>query len=219
VSSLGVDYEPLTSFASKIGNTTAGEIGKFILFKIFDSHGMVDWLQSRPLIDWKSDLRRNDEALRQRLPSLQRFSFDNIDMMSNWITNCKTNHPQCKVGTISWCPSRLLDVGTSHEPPYIRLIETGGVKVPLRYVALSHMWGKLVPLRALKANYTDLKSKLSWLKLSKNFREAVVVTRASGLRYLWIDSLCIIQDDPEDWRREARSMFQVYSSAEVTVVA
>jgi hypothetical protein len=142
--------------------------------------------------------------------------------MSKWIAECKLDHPQCLTGIIDWCPSRVLDTGNPGEPPTVCLIETAKLAVPLNYTALSHMWGDVnyyAPLRTLKSNYEDLKSNIPMSNLPKNFKEAVVLTRALGLRYLWIDSLCIIQDDAEDWRGEAATMFQVYSAAEVTIVA
>ncbi|KAF2683898.1 HET-domain-containing protein [Lentithecium fluviatile CBS 122367] len=55
--------------------------------------------------------------------------------------------------------------------------------------------------------------------LSKTFKDAVVATRRLGLQYLWIDSLCIIQDSEDDWRREAASMASVYNNAVVTIAA
>lgn len=55
--------------------------------------------------------------------------------------------------------------------------------------------------------------------LPQSFRDAVDVTRMLGLRYLWIDSLCIIQDSPEDWDEEASHMADVYSNAYCTIAA
>src|ERR1700712_3169166 len=52
-----------------------------------------------------------------------------------------------------------------------------------------------------------------------NFRDAVKVTRALGLRYIWIDSLCIIQDSFADWQYESQRMAQVYANAYITIVA
>ncbi|EPE31036.1 hypothetical protein GLAREA_04003 [Glarea lozoyensis ATCC 20868] len=154
------------------------------------------------------------------IPSRQTLGLENVNLMTQWIAECKLDHPQCLAGMINWCPSRVLDTGSPSEPPNVRLIETADFPVP--YTALSHMWGDVnyyAPLRAFKSNYDDLKTNIPMSNLPRNFKEAVVLTRALGLRYLWIDSLCIIQDDAEDWRREAATMFQVYSAAEVTIVA
>lgn len=53
----------------------------------------------------------------------------------------------------------------------------------------------------------------------KTFRDAIEITRALEIPYLWIDSLCIVQDDQEDWKIESRLMEQVYSNAYVTIAA
>ena len=55
--------------------------------------------------------------------------------------------------------------------------------------------------------------------LPLTFRDAIFVTRKLGFKYLWIDSLAIIQDDADDWRREAASMAAIYSNASVTIAA
>lgn len=53
----------------------------------------------------------------------------------------------------------------------------------------------------------------------KTFLDAIVVTKALGLRYLWIDSLCIIQDDEDDWLAESKTMGTLYERAVITLAA
>jgi hypothetical protein len=86
------------------------------------------------------------------------------------------------------------------------------------------MWGDPTqghapPLRTLKANYTMMLSGIPRQMMSKNFVDAVIVTRQLGLQYIWIDSLCIVQDSPEDWHSEAATMYKVYKVADITIVA
>ncbi|KAK0104261.1 hypothetical protein ONS96_005353 [Cadophora gregata f. sp. sojae] len=81
------------------------------------------------------------------------------------------------------------------------------------------MWGKIIPLRTLQGSYQELKSGIPMWRLSKNFAHAIIITRELKLRYLWIDSLCIIQDLASDWNKEAATMHKVYSHVEVTIVA
>src|SRR6187402_3786126 len=119
--------------------------------------------------------------------------------MNNWINECKSSHTECLLANPTWVPSRLLDVGPGDGSQHPRLVETTSSHMREPYAALSHMWGDLIPLRALASNYGDLKSGIPVWKLSKNFANAVTVTRALGLRYVWIDSLCIIQDVGADW--------------------
>jgi hypothetical protein len=84
------------------------------------------------------------------------------------------------------------------------------------------MWGdlsKIPPLRTLASRYEAMKSGIPVWELSMNFADTVAVARKLGLRYIWIDSLCIIQDSPSDWDREAATMHEVYKYAEVTIAA
>lgn len=112
-----------------------------------------------------------------------------------------------------------MDVGPLDGSKLPALVETKNRDIQGPYAALSHMWGSSIPLRTLKANYEELKVGIPMWKLSKNFAQAVILTRELGLRHLWIDSLCIIQDLPSDWKKEAATMHQVYSHAELTIVA
>ncbi|KAE8372075.1 hypothetical protein BDV26DRAFT_298206 [Aspergillus bertholletiae] len=59
--------------------------------------------------------------------------------------------------------------------------------------------------------------KLSWL--SPTFREAIKFTRGIGLQYIWIDALCILQDDADDWARESEKMADIYRNAYITLNA
>jgi hypothetical protein len=60
---------------------------------------------------------------------------------------------------------------------------------------------------------------IDFLTLPKTFQDAVIITRRLGLRYLWIDSLCIIQDSISDWEEESSSMGQYYRNAQFTIAA
>lgn len=55
--------------------------------------------------------------------------------------------------------------------------------------------------------------------LPQNFQDAIITVRTLGLRYLWIDALCIIQDSAQDWEHEAAQMGTVYNSAYLTIAA
>jgi hypothetical protein len=88
-----------------------------------------------------------------------------------------------------------------------------------RYVCLSHCWGKVQLIRALKDNIEDIKNGISFASLPKTFQDAIQITRHLGIRYLWIDSLCIIQDDEDDWEREASQMAAVYGNSYLTIAA
>jgi hypothetical protein len=132
-------------------------------------------------------------------------------------------------------PTRLLDVGCA-DASVIQLVETGDYPRDTSYCALSHCWGDSQPLRLTRTTATSLKTGIQLTELPKTFRDTIYVARKMQVQYLWIDSLyvaykhlifaspltllsCIIQDDPEDWQREAAQMRDVYSRAICCVAA
>ncbi|KAH8884189.1 HET-domain-containing protein, partial [Thozetella sp. PMI_491] len=87
------------------------------------------------------------------------------------------------------------------------------------YAALSHCWGGANPLRTTKSTLQSHQASVQFGPDSLTFAQAADVTRSLGIRYLWIDSLCIVQDDRDDWEAEAAKMKQVYRDATVTLSA
>jgi len=68
-------------------------------------------------------------------------------------------------------------------------------------------------------NLQDMQEDIPFNSLSRTFQEAIFTTRRLGFRYLWIDSLCIIQDSREDWRKESVLMSTVYSGSQLNLAA
>ena len=68
-------------------------------------------------------------------------------------------------------------------------------------------------------NIEELKKHIPFNRLPQTFKDAVTATRALNIRYLWIDSLCIIQEDPEDWKIEAARMEEVFTAAYCTIAS
>jgi hypothetical protein len=151
-------------------------------------------------------------------------SHDTFITIRTWIDTCVDTHPACKksisgdvVPLITRLPTRVIDVGPSDgsESPY--LLETKGLDG--KYIALSHCWGgracTMTTTSSLNSHYQRIRINM----LSKTHKEAIATTRELGLRYIWIDSLCIVQDDPEDWFREAHLMGSVFENAFCTIAA
>lgn len=115
-------------------------------------------------------------------------------------------------------PSRLLYVGLSDNLTCIRLVES--LPKIQKYVALSHCWGDQSSIcTTTKATFQDRAREIPWSSLSKTFQDAVSITRSLNISLLWIDSLCIIQDDAQDWQAESVKMAEVYSQAYLTISA
>jgi hypothetical protein len=87
------------------------------------------------------------------------------------------------------------------------------------WISLSHCWGSQPIVKTQKANFGSMCDKIPLDTLPKRFRDSVVLTRQLSIRYLWIDSICIIQDLTTDWEAEATKMADVYKGAYLTVVA
>ena len=120
-------------------------------------------------------------------------------LAASWLENCLANHPGCKYQRDE-ChrpPSHLIDVRDANgaRPPH--LWSPGTASVP--YIALSHRWGTGNQIVLTKASLPAMSQRIDLANLSQTFQDAIAITRLLGLRYLWIDSLCIIQDSMASW--------------------
>jgi Heterokaryon incompatibility protein (HET) len=139
------------------------------------------------------------------------------EILRHWIEKCCNSHSRCQPWKGAQLPTRVIDVGCSDGSEEPRLYnsrgESGG------YVALGHCWGGKLPLKTTTSNLNSHCRSIPLSNLPPTFRDAVLVTRAIGLQYLWIDALCIIQDSKDDWEAESLVMNDVYSAAHLVLVA
>ncbi|KAI2467835.1 heterokaryon incompatibility protein-domain-containing protein [Annulohypoxylon bovei var. microspora] len=133
------------------------------------------------------------------------------------LDQCLAKHNCGQSTTDPVLPTRVLDLGASDSA--IKLLEPApGTRA--RYVALSHCWGvRAKRLETKLGTLSSLKSRVPWTALPPVFQDAVTTTRCLGVRYLWIDSLCIVQDSAADWDLESSRMAAVYRDASATVAA
>jgi hypothetical protein len=147
-------------------------------------------------------------------------SKENLQLASSWLNDCISNHPQCRPAfdDENWAPSRLIYVG-SLDDPELRIVATSSLTDKVPYAALSHRWGST----EISILTSDLLSKyqkeIPPSDVSATVRDAAHATRSMELQYLWVDSLCIVQDDPEDWSQESASMAKVYGLSTCTFAA
>lgn len=87
------------------------------------------------------------------------------------------------------------------------------------YACLSYCWGGVSDMITTRATLYKRTLGIDWESLPKTFQHAIEFTRRMQINYLWIDALCIIQDDPEDWQREAARMGDIFSNAFFTISA
>ncbi|THV43742.1 hypothetical protein BGAL_0975g00010 [Botrytis galanthina] len=151
---------------------------------------------------------------------------ETFSLARRWIQDCAEHHPDCgSLSTPTWYPTRLLDSGPldSEENVLVRLCETGSstsiTKGP--YMTLSYCWGLEAPFTLTKQTHSALMSGIPLQKLPQGFRDAICICRGVGVRYLWIDALCIFQDkyDQSNWQREANQMHHIYCNSLCTISA
>lgn len=164
-----------------------------------------------------------------------------IGTVKSWIGRCGREH-DCYPAVPHFLPRRVIDVGFGPPYPDPRLYEPYQERA--HYVALSHCWGKKQSLTTERATLRARRQGFSLSVLPKTFRDAIYVTRELGIRFIWIDSICIIQDDrycmlfellegtclikaikPNanvhrlDWEIESSKMAAIYKSSYLTIAA
>ncbi|KAJ8111224.1 hypothetical protein OPT61_g6134 [Boeremia exigua] len=158
-------------------------------------------------------------------PATLNGKIDNLSLMKAWLLACNpvrrrpvpNNAPQ-------FLPTRLLDVQIfpRENGDSIRLVASQNIRAasPPGYLALSHCWGGIVPVRLETGNLKKwMTTGIVFETLPKTFRDAIQTTRQLGFRYIWIDSMCIIQNSDRDWKQEASLMAEVYGNAHCTLAA
>jgi hypothetical protein len=141
-----------------------------------------------------------------------------IELAKGWLKSCDTHHKVCERGRECCLPNRVLDLDPFGDHQNIRLYETNEESAP--YVCLSHCWGTTTEM--FKTERENLPQRIECIKLDslpKTFQDAVIFTRAINVRCLWIDSLCVIQGDENDWLKEGLQMHKIYGNAYLTIAA
>ncbi|KAI1192544.1 HET-domain-containing protein [Nemania serpens] len=144
-------------------------------------------------------------------------SDESFAQVRGWLQNCIQNHPECSHPASEFVPTRLLKIWTSQGTRLIQLIEPNGS--PVRYAALSYCWGGEQDVRTTQHTFSRHRTRIDFQGLPQTIKDAVIVTEKLGIEYLWVDALCIIQDDEEDRAREIDLMGHVYEKAEITIMA
>lgn len=143
-----------------------------------------------------------------------------MTIFKEWLRLCDDSHHHTFTLSGTNLPTRVIDLGDTSSPSPNLCLRDGKDVGSDRYVALSHCWGQGLKFCTYKSNIEAFRQSIPFDKLPESFQDAVTVTRSLGVRYLWIDSLCIIQgDDTRDWEAEAGRMEQVFSGAYFTIAA
>ena len=146
---------------------------------------------------------------------------DRFSTLREWIWECDTGHEKCKE-SVECRPKRLLDLGPIDDGMNPKLVYATRIAEDMRYTTLSHCWGPpgtKGPLRTTKENEQAHLDGIPLRAIPQSFKDAMLVTRKLGVRYLWIDSLCIIQNSKVDCELESDNMGEIYSNSFLTIAA
>jgi hypothetical protein len=148
---------------------------------------------------------------------------DDLTQAISWLQKCQDDHTTCRelskarqANPSRILPRRLLDTLHSNGQG---ICLTSSFPQETEYATLSHCWGRVPFIQTKKSLINQFEEEIPFLQLSKTFQDAVTICRRLGIRYLWIDSLCIVQDDPKDWEKEAANMASIYTGSHLTISA
>jgi hypothetical protein len=157
----------------------------------------------------------NTTKYMERMPPFNTSSKQSLETSLQWIKSCDEDHT-CLTSTVHKLPRRVLDVRNNR----VCLYESGNEVT--RYVCLSHCWGTRASstiLRTTLETYDLFKVDIPWAHLPRTFQDAIDFVRRLDVAFLWIDSLCIVQDDSVDWQQQSANMASIYQNAYITLAA
>ncbi|KAB8260325.1 hypothetical protein BDV32DRAFT_138179 [Aspergillus pseudonomiae] len=141
-----------------------------------------------------------------------------LSLAADWLDKCSREHAECDTDKDqpALLPTRVIDVGDSLTPPHLHVSENDETG---KWVALSYCGGRDSGFTLNASSFNNLRSGQPLSDFPPTLQDAVLVTRALGVRYLWIDSLCSFQDDTNDLAVEASRTSRAFSNAAVTIAA
>ena len=141
------------------------------------------------------------------------------------IKNCLSSHHKCRHSRPTTLPRRVLDVLYDDGAKGVRLHESEFNQAEQRYefgeyLALSHCWGTgRGILKTTRSSLQAHKKNIPWSSLPRTFQDAISLTRSLGFRWLFIDALCLVQDDVSEKLEESLKMDQVFANTFLTIAA
>jgi hypothetical protein len=146
-------------------------------------------------------------------------SKENLELGKVWLNRCLTEHEKCinPAQDSPALPTRVIDVNAGKDGSLVRLVSSAGLRGP--YITLSHVWGHIQILTTTISTFNERSNEIAMESLPKTFQNVVSIARQLAIRYVWIDSLCIIQDSASDWSTESAKMGEYYMNSHLTVAA
>jgi len=141
-----------------------------------------------------------------------------IATASGWLRNCLDNHISCNPSPeLRKPPKRLINIGNETRDPF--LAEMSPASQNIKWFSLSYCWGEEPSMKLTKDSMDTLRNGISLSRLDPTIRDAIFITRALDIPYIWIDALCIVQDEQgKEWNEDASRMNEIYGGATATLV-
>lgn len=167
-------------------------------------------------------LSKHEPARTGRYPSLHSRSESTFNQARQWYFNCASRHSDC-VRDSGKLPKRLLKLVTTGDELCQRIslcltsdLDSSSGKI--RYLALSYCWGGMASIKTLRNNIEHRMLRcFGIVELPALIQNAVMVTQKMNFRYLWVDALCICQDDREQWEVEVAAMAKIFGGSAFTI--
>ena len=173
------------------------------------------------MADWSFRCEKFPGVFPSSVESTNTGSVETLNLAASWIHHCNTSHHECARlrEQNRRLPTRLIDVGTSDGSikPHLFIPPASAPFTP--YTTLSYRWGPVPSTLLTQNSLSSLLEEIPFHLLPKTNQDAIMITRFLGIKYLWIDALCIIQDLEGDWHKESERMGDIYKDSCVTISA
>ena len=205
--------------------TTPGEPRCRRLLAFFDllDHGVSQGLlsASSPRCIWRPTEPRAAPSCLILTPEEHPFTPEAIQLAKQWLSDCQTTHQECidRRNRVKKLPRRVLDVNKSQQCVALYSPKTNEM---CQYATLSYCWGTTgVPLKTTTENLQSHCEGIAVGSLPATLKDAVLMVRALGIPFLWIDALCIIQegDGGNDWAQQSAEMTSIYQGGLLNISA
>lgn len=142
---------------------------------------------------------------------------ESILALKPWLYDCQSHHNEKGCRPVEFTPRRLITVGLDDKP--IRLIDGNTVTDQLGYATLSYCWGDTLNLCTTKDSLPRFEQEIPMDSLPRTFLDAMRMAQALGIPRIWIDALCIVQDDEQEWQAQAAEMSEIFQGSQLTITA
>ncbi|KAB5576375.1 heterokaryon incompatibility protein-domain-containing protein [Coniochaeta sp. 2T2.1] len=142
---------------------------------------------------------------------------EKVTCIQSWMQKCRSQDEHGNCRPVPFSPLRLVTVGIDGKP--LRLVERDDLTAKTEYATLSYCWGDSLPLCTTTQSLDGFLEAIPVDLMPKTFTDAIHIVRRLGIPHIWIDALCIVQDDKVEWQSEAAQMSKTYRGSQLTITA